>query len=71
MQKKAKFSSAGGSAPDPQNSSPIANSWLRAWAIQSILSSKIILTATGNDFGPETKNLWNPTSLVTDTGNVG
>ena len=43
LQKNAKFSSAGGSAPkpqpptaggeppDPQNSPPIANFWLRAW----------------------------------------
>ena len=31
MQKNAKFSSAGGSAPRPPKEPPIANFWLRAW----------------------------------------
>ena len=31
LQKNAKFSSAGAPPPDPQNSPPIANFWLRAW----------------------------------------
>ena len=35
LQKNAKFSSAGGSAPRPPHSPPIANFWLRAWSIHS------------------------------------
>ena len=35
LQKNAKFLSAGGSAPDPPNSPPIANFWLRAWLCNS------------------------------------
>ena len=42
LQKNAKFSSAGASPPDPRNSPPIANFWLRTWITQKVCFIRLL-----------------------------